>query len=115
MSSLDPLDLDAQVKADEDRQTRSRELARIEGEDFKWLMSDKRGRRFVWSLLEKTGVYRSSFTGNSETFFREGARNVGLMVMAMVHENCPARYNLMVEEQKELKEQHDRGSKNRHR
>ena len=81
----------------------------LEAGDFKWIMSNKRGRRFIWRLLEKAGVFRSSFTGNSETFFREGARNIGLQVLAMVHEHTPESYTLMLSEQKE----HDRSSNER--
>lgn len=47
-------------------------------------MSDPRGRRFIWRLLGITGIFRSSFTGNSETFFREGERNVGLKLLTEV-------------------------------
>ena len=43
-------------------------------EDMRWLMGDPRGRRLMWSWLADAGVYRTSFTGNSETFFREGQR-----------------------------------------
>lgn len=35
-------------------------------------------------MLGITGIFRSSFTGNSETFFREGERNVGLKLLTEV-------------------------------
>lgn len=41
-------------------------------------MADKRGRRVMFDLLSRAGIYTSSFTGNSETFFREGRRSLGL-------------------------------------
>ncbi len=104
MTDFDPLDTRAQERAHADRKERDRLTSEQEIADFKWLMSDKRGRRVVWRLLEKTGLYRSSFTGNSETFFREGARNVGLAYMALINEHCADKYNLMVTEQRE----HDR-------
>lgn len=104
MSNLDPIDIRAQERAQSIRKEKQRLTSDQEAEDFKWLMSDKRGRRIVWGLLEKTGLYRSSFTGNSETFFREGERNIGLKLMALIHDNCPERYNQMVMEQRE----HDR-------
>lgn len=71
---------------------------RLETDDLKWLMSDKRGRRVMWRLLETTGVYRSSFTGNSETFFREGQRNVGLRLLSDIHEHCPDAFVVMLKE-----------------
>lgn len=66
--------------------------------DLKWLMSDKRGRRVVWRLLGETGLFRSSFTGNSETFYREGRRAVGLMLLDWVQQVSPDGYLLMMKE-----------------
>lgn len=68
----------------------AREVSRFEAQvaldDYKWLMNSKRGRRIVWRLLSATGVYRQSYTGNgSETFFREGARSIGLQIVAQLH------------------------------
>ena len=111
MSNLDPLDIHGQERAEEDRKRRDRLTSEQEIADFKWLMSDKRGRRLVWGLLERTGVYRISFTGNSETFFREGERNIGLYYVALINEHCPEKYNLMVMEQ----EIHDRPNGTRQR
>jgi hypothetical protein len=99
--TTDPLDTRTQERMLADREEKQRLTARQEADDVKWLMSDKRGRRLMWGLLEKTGLYRTSFTGNSETFFREGARNVGLTYMALINEHCPERYNSMVSEQRE--------------
>lgn len=101
MSERDPTDIVGQEKAERDARDRVARMAELEADDFKWVMSNKRGRRFIWRLLDKAGVYRSSFTGNSETFFREGARNLGLQVLAMIHEHAPDGYTLMLSEQKE--------------
>ncbi len=72
----------------------------ISGEvkDFKEIMGTALGRRFVWSLLGKCGIYHTSFTGNSKTFFNEGQRNVGLTYMNMVNRYCLKEYLLMVKE-----------------
>jgi len=109
MSGYDPTDIRGQEDAQEELTRKARLVAQIEAGDFKWIMSNKRGRRFVWRLLEKAGVFRSSFTGNSETFFREGARNIGLQVLAMIHEHAPESYTQMLSEQKE----YDRSSNER--
>jgi hypothetical protein len=74
---------------------------RIELEDLRWLMSDKRGRRFMHRLLEAAGIWRSSFTGDNATFFREGERNVGLRFLADVNEAAPERYATMLKEHRE--------------
>lgn len=84
MTEFDPLDLEGQKKAREEHEDSRKLAALTEQEDFRWLMSDKKGRRILWRLFEMTGVYRTSFTGNEETFFREGQRNVGLMLVDRV-------------------------------
>jgi hypothetical protein len=109
MSTFDPLDLRGQERVKEQSEERTKLALQNEQDDFKWLMSSKRGRRIVWRLLERTGVYRSSFTGNSETFFREGQRNVGLMLMAQINEFSPDQYALMLKEQQDGRK-HDDGN-----
>lgn len=98
MSTNDPLDTKAQEKAESDRKEAAERTEHQRTEDFKWLMADPRGRRIVWWLLEQAGVYRSSFTGNSETFFREGERNIGLKIVFMIHSHCPELYAKMTKE-----------------
>ncbi|CAB4124532.1 hypothetical protein UFOVP65_11 [uncultured Caudovirales phage] len=114
MSYSDPLDLRGQEKAKAETDEVRKLTLQTEQEDFKWLMGSKRGRRIVWRLLERTGVYRSSFTGNSETFFREGQRNVGLMLMAQINEHAPDQYALMLKEQTDVKRNNDDGRRNDH-
>lgn len=96
---FDPLDLRAQEEmAKEEKEKHEFEL-RKEKDDLKWLMSYSAGRRFVWGLLETTGVYRLSFTGDhATTAFKEGARNIGLGLLAKLHTYCSGSYNKMVEE-----------------
>lgn len=67
-------------------------------EDLKWVMSDKRGRRFVWSQLEVAGIYRLSYTGDDRTIFNEGRRSVGLKLLAEVDQHCPNEYMEMLKE-----------------
>jgi hypothetical protein len=50
-------------------------------DDLRQLLNTKWGRRLVWRILEQTGQHRTSFTGNSTTFFNEGQRNVGLWLV----------------------------------
>lgn len=114
MSSFDPLDIRGQEKALADNSERNKLALQTEQEDFKWLMGNKRGRRIVWRLLERTGVYRSSFTGNSETFFREGMRNVGLTLLAQIHEITPDQFAVMLKEQNDVRKHADDGRRNDH-
>lgn len=62
-------------------------------EALRWLMADARGRRFVWALLGKAGLFRSSMAGSAElTAFNEGRRDIGLALLGDVMRLCPERY-----------------------
>lgn len=74
--------------------------------DLRHIMRDKAGRRFMWRLLSSCGVYQTSFTGNSETFFREGKRSIGLEHIDKLTRACLDEYNLMHTEALESKD-HD--------
>lgn len=67
-------------------------------EDLRFIMSTKTGRRFIWTMLGDSGLYQSSFTGNSETFFKEGLRQGGLRLLAHVTSACPDAYIKMIQE-----------------
>ena len=100
MKQRDPTDLRGQERHREDAELARKVDRDQEKADFAWLMSDRRGRRFIWNLLDRTGMYRNPFTGNSETFFRCGAMNVGKQLMADILEFTPEQYLTMLEERK---------------
>lgn len=94
----DPVDLVGQeAVAAEAKRLKKFDRAK-EIEDFNYIMGDARGRRFMWRVLEMAGVYRSSFTGNSTTFFNEGMRNIGLMLIGEIHAIAPDAYAQMLKE-----------------
>lgn len=95
----DPTDTKAHDREAESDALMQSVARRTEIDDLKWLMAHKQGRRFVTRLLDKAGIYRTSFTGNSETFFREGMRNVGLFVLSEVMEITPEQFAMMLKEQ----------------
>lgn len=70
------------------------------GEDLLTVLGTPQGRRFYWRLMTHCGIYKNSFTGNSQTFFNEGMRNVGLKLMGDLMENAPEMYILMIKENK---------------
>lgn len=78
------------------KRERERELS-----DFRAMMQLEEGRRFIWRLLETSGFQKSSFTGNNETFFNEGMRNIGLIVWADLNESSSDLYVQMLQEAKE--------------
>lgn len=101
MSHLDPTDIQAQERDAEVSADRNRKAADLEIDDLKWLMSNKRGRRFVFRVLERAGVWRLSFNTNALSMaFNEGQRNEGLRLMANITAHCPDRYTEMLEESK---------------
>jgi hypothetical protein len=61
-----------------------------EDADLRWLVGDPRGRRIARRLLERSGIWRPSFTGDAlNTAFREGERNVGLRFTAVLLRAAP--------------------------
>lgn len=71
---------------------RAKTAAKQEADDLKTVMSTVQGRRFVMALLDRTGLFRTSFTGNASTYFNEGRRDVGLRLLADINEQCPELY-----------------------
>lgn len=98
MNERNPTDLnDQRITADKLQALAKQEQER-ERQDIVWLMSTPGGRRIMWGLLGKAGVFKSSFTGNSTTFFNEGQRNLGLIYLNLINEVCPDQYVAMAKE-----------------
>ena len=74
-----PAAYDAGDRRHVERREKTAKTARLQrNEDFRWLMGDLRGRRFVWDLLAKAGLFRSSLGLSPElTAFNEGRRDLG--------------------------------------
>jgi hypothetical protein len=81
MTDFDPFDIQTAQARENDRRHTAAMERRAEAEDWSWLLASKRGRRIVRELLDVAGVARSSFTGSSETFYREGQRAIGLHIL----------------------------------
>ena len=115
MSNYDPLDTRSRERATADTEQRNRLARDTEEADLKWLMGSKRGRRIVWRLLDRAGVFRLSFNTNAmQMAFAEGNRNEGLRVLAQIHALCPELYPVMVKEQVNDNRNPDDGSRNDH-
>lgn len=101
----DPSDIAGQERtaarsAEEERLQREREQ-----NDLRYVMSNKQGRRFMWRLLSRAGVYQSSFNVDPHvTAFNEGSRNAGLQQLNEIMETCPERYTEMLAEQKDARD-----------
>ncbi len=113
MSSYDPFDIRSQDQAKAERELRDRLERENEGEDIKWLMSDKRGRRVLWRLMDQAGVFRSTFNTNAMAMaFAEGNRNYGLRVLSLIHTLCPKLYPVMMKEQSNERTNNDGSAPN---
>lgn len=98
--SYDPTDIQSQERAQADTDLRAKLAVDTEASDFKWLMGSKRGRRIVWRLLDRAGVFLSSFSTNAmQMAFAEGRRNEGLRLLVLIQETCPELYAAMTKEQ----------------
>lgn len=95
---IDPTDILAKQRAAEAAEQAARVAASAEAEDFRWLVGDKRGRRILWRLLRSTGVTQRSHTGNSETFYREGRRSVGIEMQERLEADHFEQYLVMLKE-----------------
>jgi hypothetical protein len=95
----DPVDLEGQREAQEQAATRNAAHREMERADWEWLMADPRGRRLVRQQLERSGVFRTSFSESAlQMAFHEGQRNTGLALLAMVQQHVPERYQTMMQE-----------------
>lgn len=73
-------------------------------EALKFVLQSTQGRNYLYELLDFCGLHRGTFTGNSETFYREGMRNVGIKLFADIGRVDPDAYIKMVQETKFKKE-----------
>lgn len=66
--------------------------------DMRKIVSTAEGRRFIWDLLSEARIFHSSYTGNSDTYFNEGKRNIGLGVLESLMRAKPDAFTQMQNE-----------------
>lgn len=67
--------------------------------DLSVVLSSRAGRNVLWSLLEGSGLYLSSFHEDAAWMaFREGNRNAGLQLLASIQRVDQAAYITMMQE-----------------
>lgn len=67
--------------------------------DLRAMMSTKQGRRHMWRLLGRCGIYHESFHLEALIMARnEGRRYIGLQYLSLMTENCLDLYQLMENE-----------------
>lgn len=101
---LSPEQSEAAIAA---RTEKERIAAAIELEDFKFVMAHKQSRRFVWRLLGKAGIFRSTHSVvHAESAFMEGQRNFGLQLLLDINKHTPERYIELLTEIKDDNRKH---------
>lgn len=95
---LDPTDIAGVEAAAENRRAEQKLESERDMADLEAVLDTEAGRRYLWRIISTTGVYRSSFTGDNTTYFREGQRNVGLIIVGEIMQNFPKMYSKMMEE-----------------
>jgi len=86
----DPTDTASQEREAVLEEQKAREIRRREVGDLTWLMANAQGRRIVWRLLQRAGVYMSSFNHSGSVMaFNEGRRDMGLFLLAETSDASP--------------------------
>jgi len=91
-----------------------REVARLmqaqERDDFLLQMSTKQGRRVMWGLLARTGLFREPFVPGStdKTLYNLGVASVGRQYLDDIMRECPEKYLLMTKERQEYVRKYQR-------
>lgn len=94
-------DIDKTIYPDqEESELEAKRVRNSELEDMRALVKSPAGRRAMWRIMSRCGIYQRSFTGNSETFFREGRRDVGLFILEELEAASPEVIYQMQREQK---------------
>lgn len=78
----------SQIAAEKERAER---IEQAEQADIRELTELPAFRRYLRRYLGLTHVFQTTFTGNSETFFREGQRSVGTTMFGEFHLAAPSR------------------------
>lgn len=99
MADLNPTDLAAAEQADEKAQRDAAADRRIEEDDIKWLMDDKRGRRIAHRILSRGAPHQPTFNPNALVMaFAEGKRSEAALLTAQLIALCPEKYLQMLKE-----------------
>jgi len=89
---------EVEIKNRKEKDSRKREKYL---DSLKSLLNDVNGRRFIWEQLDRCGVYQSSADNSgSWTYFNEGKRSIGLILLADIMETDDEKYLVMMREQR---------------
>lgn len=64
--------------------------------DIRTLLMSRAGFNLIWWILEMSGVFVSSYTGNSDTYLNEGKRAIGLELLHRIVAVRPDVFESMI-------------------
>lgn len=79
-----------------DKEIRDKEL-----NDLRYVLNDPAGRRFLYRMLGKWGLFKSSWALSAQIHFNEGVRNCSLELLSEICDASKDAFLLM------MKENHD--------
>jgi hypothetical protein len=66
-----------------------------EAEHVRHVMNTFQGRAFVWKVLSECRVFHQAPPDHSAVLRHEGKRDIGLIIMNKLLQDCPEQYNMM--------------------
>lgn len=70
-------------------------LLRQRKDDIKFMLEYPQTRRVLFGLIEATGTFSTSFTGNSGSYFNDGRKSVGLELFHEIMAQAPDKFTEM--------------------
>ena len=77
----------------------------LEIEQVVSVMRTENGRKLMHRFIKMSGQFRASYNPNApanDIYFREGERNMGLMIIAELNDCAPDLYSKMMEESRNV-------------
>ena len=88
-----------QSEADKEAQRlRAERIESAQLKDLRELMDSPAFRRYLKRYLTICNVFKTTFTGTSETFFKEGQRSVGTTMFGELMQACSPRFHELMAE-----------------
>ena len=95
MAEEDVFATENQDNKEDSKKRAQRHLREID--DLKAVLQLPQGRRYIWKLWGMTGVFRASYSPKDSnlTSFREGQRDIGLILLQDLNEASPTALGQM--------------------
>lgn len=95
-----PTDLEGAAEAQEELAKQQAKRREVEMADFRRLMSEPFGRRFVWRLMSEANVFRDVESDNPLHLAKfNGERRQGLRLLNEILTLCPEQWVNMIKDQ----------------